>query len=39
MKPDYRPEFLRELEIAPGARVLEVSVGTGTNLRYLPASI
>jgi ubiquinone/menaquinone biosynthesis C-methylase UbiE len=35
-KPNYRKEFLSELEIKPGARVLEVSVGTGANLRYLP---
>ena len=38
-KPDYRPEYLRELEITEGSRVLEVSVGTGANLRYLPESI
>jgi ubiquinone/menaquinone biosynthesis C-methylase UbiE/uncharacterized protein YbaR (Trm112 family) len=31
-----RHEYLRELEIKPGDRVLEVSVGTGTNLRLLP---
>jgi ubiquinone/menaquinone biosynthesis C-methylase UbiE len=31
-----RMEYLRELEIRPGDRVLEVSVGTGTNLRLLP---
>jgi SAM-dependent methyltransferase len=37
--PDFRPEFVSELEITPGARVLEVSVGTGANLRYLPANI
>ena len=38
-KPDYRLEYLSELEIAEGARVLEVSVGTGANLRYLPENI
>ncbi|MGB7548367.1 MAG: methyltransferase domain-containing protein [Terracidiphilus sp.] len=38
-KPDYRPELLSELEIGEGARVLEVAVGTGTNLRYLPDNI
>ena len=38
-KPDFRPEFLKELEISPGDKVLEVSVGTGANLRYLPANI
>ncbi|MDW7651651.1 MAG: class I SAM-dependent methyltransferase [Bacillota bacterium] len=35
---DVRHEFLSELEIKPGDRVLEVSVGTGSNLRYLPRS-
>jgi ubiquinone/menaquinone biosynthesis C-methylase UbiE/uncharacterized protein YbaR (Trm112 family) len=35
-KLDFRLEYLSELEITAGARVLEVSVGTGTNLRYLP---
>jgi ubiquinone/menaquinone biosynthesis C-methylase UbiE len=38
-KPNYRKEFLGELEIKPGDRVLEVSVGTGANLRYLPEKI
>ena len=32
----WRQEFLRELEIKPGDRVLEVSVGTGGNMRLLP---
>ena len=31
-----RAEYLQELEIKAGDRVLEVSVGTGGNLRYLP---
>ena len=30
------PEFLAELELPPRARVLEVAVGTGANLRFLP---
>ena len=34
-KPDYRLEYIQELEIPAGARVLEVSVGTGANQRYL----
>jgi ubiquinone/menaquinone biosynthesis C-methylase UbiE len=38
-KPDFRLEFLNELEIRPGDRVLEVAVGTGANLRYLPGNI
>jgi ubiquinone/menaquinone biosynthesis C-methylase UbiE len=38
-KPDYRPEFMSELELADGAKVLEVSCGTGANLRYLPENI
>ena len=33
-----RREYLDELEIPPGSRVLEVSVGTGQNLRFLPPS-
>jgi ubiquinone/menaquinone biosynthesis C-methylase UbiE len=31
-----RMEYLKEMEIDPGDNVLEVSVGTGGNLRYLP---
>ena len=31
-----RMEYLKELEIKEGDRVLEVSIGTGSNLRYLP---
>lgn len=38
-KPNYRHEFLSELELKPNARVLEVSVGTGANLRFLPVDI
>ena len=32
----FRGEFLQELEIEEGGFVLEVSVGTGANLQYLP---
>ena len=32
----FRREYLRELEIHPDDRVLEVATGTGGNLRYLP---
>jgi ubiquinone/menaquinone biosynthesis C-methylase UbiE len=38
-KPSYRLEYLSELEIRPGSRVLEVSVGTGANIPYLPADV
>jgi ubiquinone/menaquinone biosynthesis C-methylase UbiE len=38
-KPSYRHEFISELELNPSARVLEVSVGTGANLPYLPQDI
>ena len=31
-----RKEYLDEMELKEGARVLEVSVGTGMNLRFLP---
>ncbi len=31
-----RTEYLQQLEIKAGDRVLEVSIGTGGNLRYLP---
>lgn len=33
---DVRRQYLCELEIEPGMLVLEVSVGTGSNLRLLP---
>jgi ubiquinone/menaquinone biosynthesis C-methylase UbiE/uncharacterized protein YbaR (Trm112 family) len=33
----FRGEYLRELELQDGDRVLEVSIGTGANLHYLPA--
>lgn len=33
-----RREYLRELEIEDGDKVLEISIGTGSNLRYLPQS-
>jgi ubiquinone/menaquinone biosynthesis C-methylase UbiE len=32
----FRGEYLRELEGQDGVRVLEVSIGTGANLRYMP---
>ena len=38
-KPTYRHQFMNELELKPEARVLEVSVGTGANLRFLPHDI
>jgi ubiquinone/menaquinone biosynthesis C-methylase UbiE/uncharacterized protein YbaR (Trm112 family) len=38
-KRDVRREFLNELEIGKGDRVLEVSVGTGANLRFMPRDI
>src|SRR5579859_7049311 len=38
-KPNYRLEFINELELKPEARVLEVSVGTGANLRFMPMDI
>ena len=38
-KPDRRLEFIPELEIPAGARVLEVSVGTGANIRFLRSDI
>jgi ubiquinone/menaquinone biosynthesis C-methylase UbiE len=34
-----RREYLDELEIREGAQVLEVSVGTGMNLRFLPRTV
>jgi ubiquinone/menaquinone biosynthesis C-methylase UbiE len=38
-KPDYRKEYLTELETKPGARVLEVAIGTGGNVPYLPPGV
>ena len=38
-KPNYRHEFMGELELKPQASVLEVSVGTGANLRFLPHDV
>jgi len=38
-KPSYRMEYVPELEIRDGALVLEVSVGTGANLPFLPNNI
>lgn len=38
-KPSYRLEFINELELKPNASVLEVSIGTGANLRYMPMDI
>jgi ubiquinone/menaquinone biosynthesis C-methylase UbiE len=32
----FRGEYLRELEVQDGDCVLEVSIGTGANLHYLP---
>jgi ubiquinone/menaquinone biosynthesis C-methylase UbiE/uncharacterized protein YbaR (Trm112 family) len=34
-KPDLRTDYLKELEVGTGARVLEVSVGTGANIPHL----
>jgi len=33
----FRGEYLQELEIQDDSRVVEVSIGTGANLHYLPA--
>ena len=38
-RSNYREELVKELELKTGDRVLEVSVGTGTNLKYLPEGI
>lgn len=35
----FRMEYMQELEPKPGDRFLEVSIGTGANLKYLPANI
>jgi len=36
-RDNARAELLEPLTVKPGARVLEISIGTGVNLRYLPA--
>ena len=36
-KPDLRTDYLKELEVGTGARVLEVSVGTGANIPRPPS--
>src|SRR5690625_3899100 len=36
---NYRNEFLSELEIVPNDRVIEISVGTADNFRFLPNNI
>jgi len=38
-KPDHRLEYISELVIKPGARVLEVSVGTGANVPYFQKDV
>ena len=38
-KQSYRKEFVEELEFKAGGRVLEVSIGTGANLRYVPKDV
>jgi len=38
-KQDFRKDYLSELEVVAGARVLEVSVGTGANFRPLPSNV
>lgn len=35
----FRGEYLKELEVKGGDRVLEVSIGTGANLHYLPEKV
>lgn len=36
-KRDLRREYLQELQARPGARILEVSVGTGSNIPHFPS--
>jgi len=35
-RDNARAELLKNLRVKPGDKVLEVSIGTGVNLRYLP---
>ena len=37
--PALQQEAVRELELEPGARLLEIACGTGASLAYLPADI
>lgn len=34
----FRRQYLQDLQVPPGGRVLEVSVGTGANIHFLPAN-
>ena len=36
---NFRGEYLRELDMKEGGRLLEVSIGTGANLHYLPRKV
>jgi ubiquinone/menaquinone biosynthesis C-methylase UbiE len=36
---EHRMEYMSELEVGPGDRLLEVSIGTGTNIKHLPAGV
>ena len=36
---DFRRVYIDELEVSPGANILEVSVGTGANLPYFPSNV
>ena len=38
-RDEYFLAYMRMLEIKPGDRVLETSVGTGLNLKYLPQGV
>jgi ubiquinone/menaquinone biosynthesis C-methylase UbiE len=38
-KPDYRLDYIQDLEIPSAGRVLEVSIGTGANLKYFPTTV
>jgi len=38
-KDYYRYGYLEELEVAPGARVLEVSIGTGANIPLIRSDV
>lgn len=36
---DFRQQYLQELDVQDGDRLLEVSIGTGANIHYLMANI